>query len=162
MWLTRRRCLVALGAAGPAMLLRHAEAAPPPLVLPDTLALRGFDAVTYAVESGPQPGRPGIELSWRGRAWRFASAANRAVFRDDPAVYAPRLAGYDAVGIAQGRIVDADPLIFARLPHDGTDRLYLFRNAENRELARRTPGLAGAAEVRWRRLDEMKDLRLPD
>jgi len=161
MWLTRRHCLAVLAAAGPAILARSGDVADA-AVLPDTLALRGFDAVTYFLDGEPRAGRPAFELNWRGRAWRFASAANLAVFRDHPAVYAPRLAGYDPVGVAQGRIVDADPLVFARLAHAREDRLYLFRNAEHRERARRDPGLVARAETRWPTLNDVKDPRLPD
>lgn len=167
MWLTRRDCLAVLGAAGTGVLapLRQgADAATPPPVLPDTLGLRGYDAVTYFLDGtdGPRPGRPGIELSWKGRAWRFAGRANREVFRDQPETYAPRLSGFDAVGIAHGRFVDADPLTYARLPFSGAERLYLFRTAENRDLARANPGLVAAAEARWPSLRAVSDLRIPD
>ena len=160
MWLTRRHCLAVL-AAGPGILIGPSYGAGA-VMLPDTLALRGFDAVTYFLDGEPQAGRSAFELNWRGRAWRFASAANRAVFRDDPAIYAPRFAGYDPVGVAQGRIVDADPLVFACLSHEGKDRLYLFRNAEHRERARRNSGLVAQAEARWPTLNDVKDPRLPD
>jgi hypothetical protein len=92
-------------------------------------------------------------LSWGGRVWRFASSANREAFRDDPAVYAPRLGGYDAAGILEGRLVDADPLVFAVIG----DRLYLFRDGARRARFLADPGLAGQAEAAWPGLRDQQD-----
>lgn len=145
MWLTRRNVLaVALAAARPAGAA-------------DGLALRGFDAVSYFLPEGPQAGSPAHELAWRGRGWRFASAANRAAFARDPEVYAPRLGGHDPVGVLEGRLVDADPLVFARLE----GRLYLFRDSDRRDrlIARLAgePDLIARAERLWPTLDRLQD-----
>ncbi|GJD49559.1 hypothetical protein OPKNFCMD_2291 [Methylobacterium crusticola] len=145
--LTRRGLL----SLAPAALVAPTCAAPagdpvPALYAADRLsglALRGFDAVTYALASGPAAGRPGLELTWSGLIWRFAGPANRAAFARDPARYAPRLGGYDPEGIAAGRVVDADPLVAAW--RDGL--LYLFRSPERRERA--DAALLAAAEARW-------------
>ena len=75
--------------------------------------LRGFDPVSYFLSPMPLPGREGVELIWRGVAWRFASEANREAFARDPEVYAPRIGGYDAGAAAEGRLVAADPTLFA-------------------------------------------------
>jgi hypothetical protein len=109
------------------------------------LTLNGFDPVSYFLETGPAAGSARFELSWGGRVWRFASGANREVFRDDPRTYAPRLGGYDAAGILEGRLVDADPLVFAVIG----ERLYLFRDARRRARFLADPGLAGQAEAAW-------------
>lgn len=126
---------------------------PPPA---DLLALRGFDAVSYFLPGGPTSGRAAFELSWRGRVWRFASAANREAFRRDPETYAPRLGGYDPVGMVEGRLVDADPLVFALIG----ERLYLFRDPERRALA--GPDLARRAEARWPDLRALTEATAPD
>lgn len=109
------------------------------------LALRGYDAVSYFLPGGPVAGSERFELPWRGRAWRFASAGNRAAFAAGPEAYAPRLDGNDPVGVLDGRLVDADPLVFALL----RGRLYLFRDAERRARLIADPGLADRAEARW-------------
>lgn len=111
----------------------------------ELLTLNGFDPVSYFLETGPAAGSARFELSWGGRVWRFASGANREVFRDDPRTYAPRLGGYDAAGILEGRLVDADPLVFAVIG----ERLYLFRDARRRARFLADPGLAGQAEAAW-------------
>ncbi|MGH1570290.1 YHS domain-containing (seleno)protein [Methylobacterium sp. P31] len=118
------------------------------------LTLNGFDPVSYFLEGGPRAGIARFELSWGGRVWRFASGANREAFRDDPTVYAPRLGGYDAAGILEGRLVDADPLVFAVIG----DRLYLFRDAARRARFVADPALAGEAEAAWPGLRDQQDV----
>lgn len=162
MWLTRRHCL-ALGALA-ASPVGAARAATAPMRSPDVLALRGFDAVSYFFEGGqgPAPGRIPFELDWRGRAWRFASAANREAFRANPDVYAPRLHGFDPVGVLEGRLVDTDPLIYALLPGLAGTGLYLFRNADNRTRIAERRTLVIEAEARWPRLAALTDASVPD
>ena len=112
------------------------------------LGLGGLDPVSYLVEGSPRPGLPRYESRQDGVAWRFASAANRAAFERDPGSFLPRLGGHDTVAAASGRVVDADPTVFAI--RDG--RLYLFRNAEGRRRFREGDGMAQAAEAAWGRL----------
>lgn len=107
--------------------------------------LRGFDPVSYFLSPMPLPGREGVELIWRGVAWRFASEANREAFARDPEVYAPRIGGYDAGAAAEGRLVAADPTLFAI--RDG--RLYVFRGERSRARFEADASLAGKAEARW-------------
>jgi hypothetical protein len=134
-----------------------AVAALPPLVgvtelfAPDArsgVALSGFDPVTYFLTEGPQPGRPEYEIIWKGIAWRFASAANREAFAEDPEAYAPRLGGYDATAAAGGLIVEANPLLFAVT----SDGLYLFRSDHARARFMADDSIAHKAEERWSNL----------
>jgi YHS domain-containing protein len=122
------------------------------------LTLNGFDPVSYFLEGGPAAGSARFELSWGGRVWRFANGANREAFRDDPRTYAPRLGGYDAAGILDGRLVDADPLVFAVIGA----RLYLFRDAGRRARFLADPGLAERAEAAWPSLRGLQDVPLTD
>ena len=153
MWLTRRNLLLAALATTGA----RADPAPVRSVEPGALALRGFDTVSYFLPEGPRAGSAAHEMAWRGRGWRFASALNRAAFARDPEVYAPRLGGHDPVGVLEGRLVDADPLVFAVLE----GRLYLFRDAGRRDRlsADRAaePGLLARAEALWPTLDRLQD-----
>lgn len=109
------------------------------------LGLAGYDPLSFWLDAQPRPGDPAFELAWGGFAWRFAGEANRAAFRRDPAAFLPRLGGYDAAGIAEGRIARADPTVL--LVRE--DRLYLFRTPEARALFAAHPDLAAAAEARW-------------
>lgn len=109
------------------------------------LGLAGYDPLSLWLDAQPRPGDPALELAWGGFAWRFVGEANRAAFRRDPEAFLPRFGGYDAVGIAQGRIARADPtIILVR-----EDRLYLFRTMDARALFVAHPDLAEAAEARW-------------
>lgn len=111
-------------------------------------ALSGFDPVT-SFGSAPRAGEAGRELIWNGVAWRFASDSNRDAFRRDPHVYAPRLGGHDPSAMAQGRLVAAEPCLFAVV----AERLYLFRNEASRRDFLATPATAGQAEARWREFE---------
>ena len=109
------------------------------------LGLSGYDAVSYVLERAPRPGDPRYEIVWAGLAWRFASEANQAAFRRDPASFLPRVGGYDAMAAAEGRAVETDPLLFTTV----AGRLFLFRTAENRDRFLAEPGSALAAERGW-------------
>ena len=109
------------------------------------LALNGFDPVSYQLEGRPVAGLPDYELVLNGIVWRFASAANRAAFRDAPDVYAPAFAGFDPTGVANGVAVDSDPNRFAIVGA----RLFLFRSDENRSRFLQDRSLLGIAETRW-------------
>jgi hypothetical protein len=101
--------------------------------------LRGFDPVSFFLQPAPEPGREGLELIWRGIAWRFASEANRAAFDRDPEVFAPRIGGYDASAAAEGQLFRGEPTIFAI----SAERLYLFRTEGAKARFLRDPSLAG-------------------
>jgi hypothetical protein len=166
MWLTRRHLLRVAAAGGLSALgagagprLRAATLPPLPA---GRIALGGFDPVSYFLD-GPEPGRPAYEHVWAGRSWRFARAANREAFRADPAAYAPRLGGFDPIGVLAGRLVDSDPLVYARLPGpEGGDRLYLFRTDEHRLRVLAEPRLGAEAEARWPGLRDQIERDFPD
>ncbi|MGY2052737.1 hypothetical protein [Methylobacterium sp. JK268] len=148
--LTRRGLL----SLGPALVLAapaRASAPLPALFAVDPLsglALDGYDPVSYALAGGPRPGLAACEGAWSGLSWRFCGPANRAAFLRDPEAYAPRLGGYDPAGVAEGRLVEADPL----LPLRPRERLYLFRSPARRAAA--DAALLAAAEARWPALRE--------
>ncbi|GJE16268.1 hypothetical protein [Methylobacterium marchantiae] len=123
------------------------------------IALNGFDAVSYFLdpEGQPLPGRPAFEWVWRGRTWRFSRAGNLAAFRDAPSTYAPRLGGYDPIGVVEGRLVDTDTSVFAILPGPAGEGLYLFRNGDHRSTVLGSPAIVAAAEAKWPALRILTD-----
>lgn len=160
MWLTRRHLLRVAAAGG--LHATGAGAATLPRLPGGRIALAGFDAVSYFLD-GPEAGRPAYEFLWDRRTWRFARAANREAFREDPAAYAPRLGGFDPVGVLAGHLVDTDPLVYARLPGpDGTDRLYLCRSDAHRLRLVAEPHLAAEAELIWPTLKDQIERNFPD
>ncbi len=109
------------------------------------LGLSGYDPVGALLERELKAGLPQYEALRGGLAWRFASAANREAFLRDPDLFLPRIGGYDALEAAAGRVVSADPAIFAE--RDG--RLYLFRTVANRDRFLHQERAAEAAEAAW-------------
>lgn len=145
---TRRALLALLLASVPARAAEDPRALAGDLYAADPLsgiALDGLDAVSYFLGPEPKAGDPAVELGYAGLVWRFAGRGNREAFRADPETYAPRLGGYDPVGAARGRLVNADP----RVPALIGGRLYLFRAPEGRERALADPAMLAEAEARW-------------
>lgn len=109
------------------------------------IALEGFDPVTYFLGGTPQPGARALEAVWRGMAWRFASEANRAAFLSRPQAYAPRLGGFDALAMGEGRLVEAGARVAAVV--DG--KLYLFHSRASRDAFLDDPQARDRAERVW-------------
>ena len=110
-------------------------------------ALRGFDPVAYFVSGKPTAGLAEYEYSWDGAVWRFRTEANRAAFMAEPLVYAPSFDGYDAVAIAEDRVVESDPHTFAIIG----ERLYFFRTEARRDAFRADVALLGRSVEAWPR-----------
>jgi YHS domain-containing protein len=98
------------------------------------IAIMGYDPVAYYTTQDAVLGSPTHETLWNGVVWRFANAANKAVFEDDPQVYAPALGGFDPIGKDRGQNVGGNPHIFSMKDN----RLYFFYNTQNRERFMRT------------------------
>jgi len=105
-----------------ALLHRAAPPAPAPAPSPalirtsaeartgDALALAGCCPVRLIRTGMLEPGRPGVSLVHDGRRYRFADAAAREAFRQDPARYAPVEGGRCRVALVEeGRAVPGDP-----------------------------------------------------
>lgn len=123
----------------------------------DSLALEGFDPVTYVPEFGgqPQPGLPGINLRHRGVLYRFASDAHRAAFAADPTRFEPQHGGWCSYAMgANGDKVEVDPKAF-RLTNG---RLHLFYNSlfndTRKDWDRDTAALKTKADANWGRVVE--------
>ena len=71
--------------------------------------IRGYDPVAYFKEGRPVPGRPDLEVEYKGGKYLFTSTANRDAFKADPEKYLPQYGGYCAFGVAMGKKFDVDP-----------------------------------------------------
>lgn len=110
------------------------------------LALHGFDPVSYYTEAAPQIGRAELEHAHAGVVWRFRNEGNLAAFVKHPELYMPRFGGYDPVVIARGTATPGHPELWLI----EQNRLYLFYNAENRALFKKSlVSILAAAETRW-------------
>ena len=91
----------------------------------DGLAIQGYDPVAYFSGKAVK-GKKEFSVVQGGVTYRFASAANAATFKKDPAMYEPQYGGWCAYAMgATGEKVEIDPETFKVL--DG--KLYLFYNA---------------------------------
>lgn len=123
-----------------------AWAAAPINVARGNLALRGHDPVAYFEEGKPVRGRAEHAFSWRGAAWRFASAKNLELFRADPGRYAPQYGGYCAWAVSQGYTADIDPAAWRIV--DG--KLYLnYSKSVQRDWEKDIPGHIAKADKNW-------------
>lgn len=89
-----------------------------------SLALKGYDAVSYFLEGRPSKGTKEFSTKWKGATWQFASEKNLNLFLSAPEEYAPQYGGYCAWAIANDKLAKGDPLVYTLL--DG--KLYLNFN----------------------------------
>jgi hypothetical protein len=111
-------------------------------------ALGGFDPVDYYVLGAARApaANAGVELFWGGVSWRFRNEGNRDAFVLNPSIYCPRYSGLDPVKLAEGLVVQAEPIHFD-IFHN---RLYLFHNAANLAVWRADrERLLEAADLHW-------------
>jgi YHS domain-containing protein len=93
------------------------------------VAIEGFDPVAYFVDGTALQGTAEFEANLWGAVWRFRNEGNRASFLAHPEIYGPQFGGYDAVDIARGVAIAANPRFFVI----STQRLYLFSREANRD-----------------------------
>ena len=68
----------------------------------NALMLKGFDVVSYFVDSKDAMGSPQFKTNYKGITFQFASEQHKALFDKDPTQYLPQFGGYCANGIAYG------------------------------------------------------------
>ena len=67
-----------------------------------TVALQGYDAVSYFEGKEPQKGDFMHAVHWNGTTWLFANDERAGRFRENPAKYAPQFDGYCAFAASRG------------------------------------------------------------
>jgi YHS domain-containing protein len=113
------------------------------------LAIDGYDPVAYFVESKPVKGPAEFEYEWNGTRYRFASAANRDRFAQDPARYVPQYGGFCAFAVSRGHTADIDPEAWSIV----NGRLYLnYSRRVQRTWQEDVPGNIKKADENWPRL----------
>ena len=92
----------------------------------DTLAVRGYDVVSYFIGDGvPVEGSKDFTVRYQGFDYQFANEDNAKAFIEDPAKYAPAYGGYCAWAIgANDALAEGDPEVYEIV--DG--KLYLNFN----------------------------------
>ena len=70
----------------------------------DSLAIGGYDLVSYRQASGPLVGSEEFNADYEGLKYRFISDSNRSAFLKEPEKYLPQYNGFCAVTLALGRV----------------------------------------------------------
>ena len=110
------------------------------------VALSGYDPVAYFAQGKPVKGSTEFTTSYNGADWQFASAADLAAFKANPAKYAPQYGGYCAWAVSQGYTASGDPMVWKIVD----DKLYVNYNAEvGAKWSKNIPGFIAAANTNW-------------
>ena len=133
---------------------------------PDGVAIDGFDPVAYFTEGRPRKGRAAFAHTHKGVVWRFASAANRDAFAQNPEAFTPAYNGFCAVAASEGAAAEVD-FIAGWTIQDGrlflnwtADTLALFLRERDRRIAdadRRWPDLQADIRLGLRQIARHKD-----
>lgn len=110
-----------------------------------TIALKGYDVVSYFKESRASKGSPGFWQDWDGLRYHFATERHKAAFIDDPDRYLPQFRSYCTAGISAGRRVEADPTAWKIV--DG--KLYVFSSHAAVERVNKDPAILSRAQQAW-------------
>jgi hypothetical protein len=86
------------------------------------LAIKGYDPVAFFTLGKPMRGLPEFEYEWDEHRYRFARAEHLELFKADPVHYAPQFAGFCAVALTEGEVVEGNPEYWLV----SGDKLYLF------------------------------------
>jgi YHS domain-containing protein len=113
------------------------------------VAIDGFDPVSYFIDPEPRPGRPDFVYEWGGVPWYFVSAANRDVFKRNPAFYAPQFGGHCVTSLSRGFLSDGKPRLYVV----EALKLYMFYSTANRDAFLMSKSAAVAqATANWAKL----------
>jgi YHS domain-containing protein len=130
----------------PLASLAHADTPPVHTGLLSRVAVGGYDPVAYFTQNRPVRGSAEHRITHQGYEYRFASAANAAAFRANPARYLPQYGGYCAWAVSQGYTAPGNPQNWRIV--DG--RLYLNYNDEiQQRWERDIPGFIRSANGNW-------------
>lgn len=112
----------------------------------NNIAVSGYDPVAYFLSGRPVKGSSSYKTMYKGAEFRFASAANLAKFKANPAAYAPQYGGYCAWAISQGYTASGDPTVWKIV----NGKLYLNYNREVGERwGKDIPGHIRSANINW-------------
>ena len=111
-----------------------------------SLAVGGYDAVSYFTTGKPVQGDARFEVAYKGATWRFASQQNAEVFRANPTAYAPQYGGYCAWAVSQGYTASGDPLVWNIV----NGKLYLnYDKSVQANWSKDIPGHIARADRNW-------------
>ena len=115
-----------------------------------SLALKGYDPVSYYPEGGgkPEQGLESITLVHDDVTYRFTSTSNLDTFKANPEKYRPTYGGWCAFAMANGQKVDPDLTLYTI--QDG--RVMLFVPGTKDRWIRNESRFTRNANRRWKRI----------
>lgn len=139
----------ALGLAAVLAAPAAAKTAPVYTGLFNNVAVSGYDPVAYFTAGRPMKGDPKFKTTYQGAEFRFASAANLAKFKANPAAFAPQYGGYCAWAVSQGYTASGDPNVWKIVG----GKLYLNYNQEiGQRWSTNIAGFIKSGDANWPKL----------
>jgi YHS domain-containing protein len=108
-------------------------------------ALGGYDPVSY-FSGKPVQGSEANQVVHNGGTYYFATPANAAKFKANPAAYAPQYGGYCAWAVAQGKTAPGDPKLWKVVG----GKLYVNYNSDiQKKWEKDIPGFITKGDANW-------------
>lgn len=123
------------------------------------IAIKGYDPVSYFVDSKPMQGSSEFTAAYNDAIYQFSSAEHRDTFQTNPEKYAPQYGGFCAFGVTKERKFDTDPTAW-RIS-DGKLYLNLNKNVQKVWL-KDVPGNIASADNIWPDIKSYSDEVLED
>lgn len=123
-----------------------------------SLALEGYDPVSYFTEAAPVKGTEAFSAKHLGATYHFSSADHRDRFLREPAKYAPQFGGYCGYGASRGYLASVDPEAYTIM----NGRLILQNSKKVLELWKQEPDARlKLADTNWPTIVEREGKPLP-
>lgn len=113
-------------------------------------AIDGYDVVAYHTDGMPMKGSADFAAMYQGVSWQFASAENQAMFKADPAKFAPAYGGWCAAGASKGKKVPTKPDLWSIV--DGQLYLNSSPKAHNDLFLAKTEEVIRKGESNWKQI----------
>jgi YHS domain-containing protein len=109
----------------------------------------GYDPVAFFTQGKAIKGDPQWQSTHDGVTYYFQSKADRDVFNQDPAKYAPQYGGYCAMSMTMGKFEDVDPNY--SIVHD--NKLLMQKNEKAHDMfVKDIDGNIKKADANWEKL----------
>ena len=115
------------------------------------VALEGYDPVAYFESGRATQGDAQISYDYQDATWHFASDANKSLFVENPARYAPQFGSFCAFAVSKGFTAQPTPEAW----HIEDDRLYVFADQNVRDdwVATLGDGSLDRSTMNWAKRD---------
>lgn len=111
-----------------------------------SVAIGGYDSVAFFADGRPVEGKAEFQTDYKSVKWRFASAEHLALFKADPAKYAPQFGGYCSWAVSQGYLAGG----FAQYWRIVDGKLYLnYDQSVQDKWVKDIPGYIAKANANW-------------